>query len=590
MKLTINNQEYELTDEQLINVDGNPFNLMELCISLGIDIPHLCKVEGHEARGACRLCVVELEGQRRPVPSCSVEPKEGMKVTTHSPKIINERRTNASLLISDHNKKCISCSESIHCELFKVCDDLGINVDDYTQLNDDHHRHMDFTASAYYRDNNICINCGKCVDICKNIQTVNCIEFQGRGIETNIKTAVPLCDSECSFCGQCVLHCPTGAIKEQIEIPRVLRAMQDPSKTVVVQVAPSIRVGIGEEFGLDAGTIATGKLVKALRLAGFDFVFDTQFGADLTIMEEGAELLFRLEKNENLPIITSCCPAWVKFCENHFPQMTKHLSSAKSPHMMLGSMLKNYFAPNQGIKSEDLIVVSVMPCIAKKFEIRREEMKDDVDYVLTTREFAMLLREKGINLAKLEEDDFDNPFGESTGAGAIFGASGGVQEAALRTVCALGKGESPKDLIFESIRGPKGRKDGKVKINGRTINYVAVSSLGEARKMMEEVLNEKKKTGKIKYDFIEVMACQGGCINGGGQPKPVTKAIVEKRRAAIYSVDKSKRLKMSHENPSIIKLYDDFLGKPLGENAHQYLHTTYVKRGLPWDEKNEKKR
>ena len=558
---------------------------------LGIDIPVLCYMELKDLNienkpAGCRICVVEVEGRRNLAPSCSTDCTEGMVVKTHTMRVINARRTILELILSDHPKDCLTCAKSGHCELQDMAIKLGVRSipgEEYAEMS----TYRVDTSPSIIRDLDKCIMCRRCEMMCNTVQTVGALNAVNRGFEAVVAPAFEqnLEKSPCTYCGQCVAVCPTGALTEVDHTPKVIRALADPTKKVIVQTAPAIRVALGEEFGMKPGTIVTGKMVAALKEIGFDQVFDTDFAADLTIMEEGTELLDRLtrhlngDKSVKLPILTSCCPGWVNFFEHNFNDMLDVPSSAKSPQQMFGAIAKTYFAEKMNIKREDLVVVSVMPCLAKKYEAQRDEFKvdgnPDVDFSISTRELAHLIKEFNINFADLEEQDFDRPLGESTGAAVIFGATGGVIEAATRTAYEVQTGKKLEKIDFEQLRGMEGIRSATVDFNGLPINIGIAHGLGNARKLLEDV-----RSGKANYHAIEVMACPGGCIGGGGQPlHHGDSAILKARTEAIYKEDAGKPIRKSHENPYIIKLYEEFLGKPMSEKAHHLLHTHYFDKG-----------
>ncbi len=563
VKVIINDKEYEFEEG---------ITILEACKKLGINIPTLCYYEFLEPRGVCRICVVEVNNKL--LPSCSTKIQEGMKIYTHSDKVIEARKMNIMLLISDHKQECLSCNKAYYCKLFELANEYGItDIPLIVDLKREYYK--DDSSYAYIRDLSKCIKCGKCVDICNNLQTVNAIDYAYRGFNLKITTPyeIPINESKCTFCGQCVLNCPTCALEEKSEIEEVWKIINDPNIIVGCQIAPSVRVSLGEEFGFEPGEIVTKKIVTALKLLGFNYVFDTQFGADLTIVEEAHEFVERLKTNKNLPMFTSCCPAWIKFVEEFYPEFLDNLSSCKSPQQMFGAIFKTYFVNKIKKDVNKVKLVSIMPCTAKKFEARRYELLGDVDYVITTRELARMIKEAGIDFKRLKESDFDHPLGESSGAGAIFGSSGGVMEAALRTVYEILTNKTLQKLEFNSIRGLDFSKEGEIEINGKKIRFLAVHTLGSARKILEKLKNKE-----LNYHFIEVMACPGGCIGGGGQPIPTNKEILKKRMNAIYLNDKQKKIRKSHENPAIKKIYNEFLKHPLSHIAHKLLHTKYINR------------
>ncbi len=533
--------------------------------------------------GGCRICVVEVDGRRNLAPACCTESNEGMVINTHSIRAINARRTVMELILSDHPADCLICAKSGNCELQDMAHQLGIRELHY-QGEQSHYR--EDTSPAIIREVDKCIMCRRCEMMCNEVQTVGVLSAINRGFNSVVSPAfeMNLDHSVCTYCGQCVAVCPTGALTEVDETGNVIRALSDPSKTVIVQTAPAVRAALGEEFGMEPGTLVTGKLAAALRRLGFDYVFDTDFAADLTIMEEGTELLSRLQKHlagdteVKLPILTSCCPAWVKFFEHQFPEMKDIPSTARSPQQMFGSIAKTYFADKLGIKRENLVVVSIMPCVAKKYERGRDEFKvngnPDVDYSITTRELAALIKISNIDFKTLPNEDFDNPLGESSGAAVIFGTTGGVIEAAVRTAYELHtKKELPK-IDFEELRGMEGIRKATIDFNGFPLHIGIAHGLGNARKLLEDI-----QAGKSEFHAIEIMSCPGGCIGGGGQPYHHGNAeILKKRQMAIYQEDKNKTIRKSHENPYIIQLYKEFLGEPMSEKAHHLLHTEYFDR------------
>jgi NADP-reducing hydrogenase subunit HndD len=527
--------------------------------------------------------VVEVKGRKNLAPACCTEVQEGMEINTHSLRAINSRRTMVELILSDHPTDCLICAKSGECELQTLAHDLGLRKIRYEGEKSTYRKD---TSPAIIRDVDKCIMCRRCEMMCNKVQTVGVLSAINRGFNSVVAPAfeMNLDHSVCTYCGQCVAVCPTGALTEVNETGKVIRALSDPTKTVVVQTAPAVRAALGEEFGMEAGTLVTGKLVSALRALGFDYVFDTDFAADLTIMEEGTELLNRLErylsgdKEVKLPILTSCCPAWVKFFEHQFPEMIDIPSTARSPQQMFGSIAKTYFAEKLGVKRSDLVVVSIMPCLAKKYECGRDEFKvdgnPDVDYVLTTRELASLIRISNIEFNSLLNDDFDKPLGESTGAGVIFGTTGGVIEAAVRTAYEIYTGKELPRIDFEELRGMEGLRKATIDFNGLPLHIGIAHGLGNARKLLEDI-----EAGRSEFHAIEIMSCPGGCIGGGGQPyHHGNSEIIKKRQMAIYLEDKNKAIRKSHENPYIKKLYEEFLGKPMSHKAHELLHTEYFDR------------
>ena len=562
--------------------------ILEAAAGIGVHIPTLCHMKLDDLNienkpGGCRICVVEVDGRRNLAPACCTDVNEGMVVNTHSIRAINARRTVMELILSDHPSDCLICAKSGNCELQDMAHQLGIRELHY-QGEQSHYR--EDTSPAIIREVDKCIMCRRCEMMCNEVQTVGVLSAINRGFNSVVSPAfeMNLDHSVCTYCGQCVAVCPTGALTEVDETGNVIRALSDPSKTVIVQTAPAVRAALGEEFGMDPGTLVTGKLAAALRRLGFDYVFDTDFAADLTIMEEGTELLSRLQKHlagdtkVKLPILTSCCPAWVKFFEHQFPEMKDIPSTARSPQQMFGSIAKTYFAEKLEIKREDLVVVSIMPCVAKKYERGRDEFKvngnPDVDYSITTRELAALIKISNINFRSLPNEDFDNPLGESSGAAVIFGTTGGVIEAAVRTAYELHTKKNLPKIDFEELRGMEGIRKATIDFNGLSLNIGIAHGLGNARKLLEDI-----QAGKSEFHAIEIMSCPGGCIGGGGQPYHHGKAeILKKRQMAIYQEDKNKTIRKSHENPYIIQLYKEFLGEPMSEKAHHLLHTEYFDR------------
>jgi len=554
----------------------------------GIDIPVLCYMNLEDLNiehkpGGCRVCVVEVEGRRNLAPSCSTEVYEGMVVNTHSIRVLNARRTVMELILSDHPKECLTCTKSGNCDLQNMAIKMGIREIHNQEISEMSTYRTDFSP-AIIRDMNKCIMCRRCETMCNDFQTVGALSAINRGFMSVVAPPfeMDLEDSVCTYCGQCVAVCPTGALTEVDHTHRLIRDLANPAKTVVVQTAPAVRAALGEMFNLSAGTLVTGKMVAALRMLGFKYIFDTDFSADLTIMEEGTELLDRLsrhlkgDKTVRLPILTSCCPGWVNFFESQFTDMLDIPSTARSPQQMFGSIAKTYFRDKIGIKREDMVVVSIMPCLAKKYECTRDEFKvdgnPDVDYSISTRELGHLIQQANIDFHSLPEEDFDLPLGESTGAGVIFGATGGVIEAAVRTAYELFTGKKLPRIDFAELRGMDGIREATIDFDGLPVQIGIAHGLGNARKLLEDI-----KSGKSSYHAIEIMACPGGCIGGGGQPLHHGNfEILKKRMEAIYREDAGKTIRKSHENPYIIKLYEEFLGKPMSDKAHKLLHTHYV--------------
>lgn len=573
-------------DNTLVEVDKGT-TIYQAAKKIGINIPVLCYMNLEHLNienrpGGCRICVVEVEGRRNLAPSCSTVCSEGMVIHTNNPRVLNSRKTVLELILSDHPKDCLICSKSGKCELQDLAVKMGIR-EIHAVENAEMSTYRKDCSPALNRDMDKCVMCRRCETICNDVQTVGALSAANRGFMSVVTPAFEqdLIDSPCTFCGQCVAVCPTGALTEFDHTQKIIRALADPSKTVVVQTAPAVRAALGEEFGLTPGTLVTGKMAAALRRLGFDKVFDTDFAADLTIMEEGTELLDRIskylggDKSVKLPILTSCCPAWVNFFECNYPDMLDVPSTARSPQQMFGAIAKTYFADKMGIKREDMVVVSVMPCLAKKYECQRDEFKvdgnPDVDFSISTRELAALIKTANIDFNTLPDEDFDNPLGESTGAGVIFGVTGGVIEAAVRTAYELFTGNKLPRIDFKELRGLDGIRMATVDFNGTPINIGIAHQLGNARKLLDGI-----RSGMYNFHAIEIMACPGGCIGGAGQPLHHGHSeIIKARFDAIYREDASKPIRKSHENPYIVKLYEEFLGKPLSEKSHHLLHTHY---------------
>ncbi|MCF8218467.1 MAG: [FeFe] hydrogenase, group A [Bacteroidales bacterium] len=584
-----------------ITINGKPVEvekgttIYQAAKKVNINIPVLCYMELEDMGvkhnpGGCRVCVVEVEGAANLMPSCVTKCWDGMVVKTSSPRVLNARKTVVELILSDHPFDCLVCAKNGTCDLQKMAQDLGIREIHYQG---EQSTYREDTSPAIIREMDKCINCRRCETMCNDVQTVGALSGINRGFEAVVAPAFEqnLEHSPCTYCGQCVAVCPTGALTEVDHSNHVLRALADPKKKVVVQTAPAVRAALGEEFGMEAGSLVTGKMVSALRELGFDYVFDTDFAADLTIMEEGTELLNRLnkhlsgDKEVKLPILTSCCPGWVSFFEHHFPEMTDIPSTARSPQQMFGSIAKNYFAETIATEREDLVVVSIMPCVAKKYERSREEFSvngdSDVNYSITTRELAHLIKQSNMDFHSLEDKNFDSPLGESTGAGVIFGTTGGVIEAATRSAYEMHTGKHLDKVDFEELRGMEGIREASVDFDGQEIKIGIAHGLGNARKLLEDI-----KAGKSDFHAIEIMACPGGCIGGGGQPlHHGNSEILKKRQKAIYQEDAGKKIRKSHENPFIQNLYKDYLGEPGGEKSHELLHTKYFDRKKRWIKK-----
>ena len=557
------------------------YTVIEAAALAGIRIPQLCYHPELSKEGACRVCLVEVEKARGPVASCVYPVNDGMVVHTNTPLIRQTRKTIVELMLANHPQDCLSCQKNQNCELQSIAADLGIREVPFQ--GDKRHAEKDESNPSLVRDPNKCILCGRCIRACHERQGLDVYGYINRGFKTIVGPAfgLGLGDVPCTLCGQCAAVCPTGAIMEKDDTEKVFAALADPEKYTIVQTAPSVRVALGEALGLPAGQVVTGKMVAALRRLGFDKVFDTDFSADLTIMEEGHEFLHRVLNGGVLPMITSCSPGWINYIELKYPDLLDHLSTAKSPQGMFGALAKTYWPETQGIPVEKIYSVSIMPCTAKKSECVRPQLQSnpgipDVDTVLTTRELARMIKNAGIDFARLPEEEFDSPLGESTGAAVLFGATGGVMEAALRTVYAvLNDGKDIPGVVFMPVRGMDGIKEASVDvpINGKTVTVkLAVAhTLKNAKTLMDKI-----RAGEADYHFIEVMACPGGCIGGGGQPQPVNAEIRKLRTEALYSVDEAKTIRQSHKNPDIIALYDKWLGKPLGEKSHHLLHTHYA--------------
>ncbi len=551
--------------------------VMKAASSVGIEVPHLCYLEGINEISACKVCVVEMQGKDKLITACNSPVEEGMVIYTNSPKVRKVRRTNVELILSQHDCHCATCVRSGNCPLQKISNDLGIIEIPFKEELPDVPWDHNFPL---IRDSKKCIKCMRCVQICDKVQGMNVWDVQNTGSRTTVDVAgnKTIDCSDCTLCGQCITHCPTGALRERNDIPKVFDVLADPEKITVVQVAPAVRTAWAEELGLSHEEATEGLMVAALKRMGFDYVFDTNFAADLTIMEEGSELLERISHSEKYawPMFTSCCPGWVSFVSKRYPKYLRNLSTAKSPQQMFGAMTKTYFAEKKGIDPNNICCISIMPCVSKKREAALSYMKSagagqDVDIVLTTRELGRMLRAEHINPRFLKEEKFDSPLGEGTGAAVIFGVTGGVMEAALRTAYAVLEGENPKADAFRVVRGEQGRKEATFELAGKTLRTCTVSGLGNAEKLMQDIIN-----GEVQYDFVEVMACPGGCVGGGGQPIHEGCELAGERGEVLYDLDYKRKIRFSHENPEVQKAYEEFLGKPLGHKSHKLLHSDHV--------------
>lgn len=571
-----------------ITIDGKSIKteqgktVLEAARENGIDIPTLCFLKDINEVGDCRVCLVQIEGRRGFATSCIQKVEEGMVIHTNSEEVLEARKVVLDLIMSNHKVDCLTCVRNGNCELQQLAKQFNMTEIEFAGVRNEHE--IDDLSPSIVRDFSKCILCRRCVATCKKVQGVGAIDTINRGFDSCVSTVEnkSLNDVNCTFCGQCIQNCPTGALREKDSTGEVWRKLRDPETYVIVQTAPAVRAALGEEFVMPVGTNVTGKMVTSLNKLGFDKVFDTNTGADITIMEEANEFIGRVQENGVLPMITSCSPGWVRYIEMNYPELLPHVSSCKSPHEMFGALLKTYYAKKEGLDPSKIFVVSVMPCIAKKFERQRTEMQNDglfdVDAVITTRELARMIKQANIDFVSLEDSEFDSPMGEATGAAAIFGTTGGVMEAALRTAQDTLTGEDLKEINFEAVRGGEGIKRATVEIAGKEIKVVAASGLKNAQKILEEI-----KSGKADYQFVEIMACPGGCIMGGGQPIKTSKERMEKdirklRADCLYSIDEKSTIRKSHENPVVKKIYEEFLEKPGSYRAHKLLHTKYQER------------
>jgi iron-only hydrogenase group A len=567
----------------MIEVNGKPMEaeqgelMIDALRRAGVNVPTLCHLEGLFPSGACRMCSVEVDGRPNLIPSCANTVAEGMKVKTHSKRAVQARKTIIELLLAEHPDDCLYCVRSGHCQLQTLANELGVRQRRYQGQKNQHN--LDISSPSIVRDPDKCILCGRCVRVCEEVQGVSAIDFVGRGSHTEVGTPFNegLNISSCINCGQCIMVCPTGALHEQSSMKEVVSAISEPEKIVVVQHAPSISVTLAEEFGIEPGKDISGVMTAALRRLGFDRVFDTAFSADLTIMEEASELVQRITTGGKLPMMTSCSPGWIKYVEQYYPDFIENLSTCKSPQQMLGAVIKSYFAEREGVDPSNIYSVSIMPCTAKKFEAQRPEMMPegypDVDAVLTTRELARMIRLYGIDMKNLEAEEADTPFGERSTAGKLFGATGGVMEAAIRTAHYLITGKELENLEVSAVRGLDGVKEAKVKVDGLEVGVAVVNGLLNAKKLLDEI-----RAGRKDLHFIEVMTCPGGCIAGGGQPLDADMDAVRARMQALYKIDRYEQVRTSHSNRAVKKLYEDYLGEPLGHKSHKLLHTEYAER------------
>ena len=554
--------------------------ILTAAASAGITIPTLCYLKDINEIGACRVCVVEIEGVERLQAACNATVSEGMAVYTNSPKVREARRINVELILSQHNDHCASCARSGNCTLQTLCNDLGITEEHFEKQVP---KNRWSRRSPLVRDAAKCVKCMRCVQICDHVQDLHIWDVANTGSHTTIDVSRNrfISESDCALCGQCITHCPVGALRERDDTDEVFSALADPERITVVQIAPAVRAAWGEAFGMVREDATAGRLVAALRTMGFDYIFDTDFSADLTIMEEGSEFLQRLREHGTLPMFTSCCPGWVRFVKSQFPEFTDHLSTAKSPQQMFGAVAKSYYAELLGVEPERIYCVSVMPCLAKKHECALPSMNDagagqDVDAVLTTREITRMIRAEHIRPQTLAEETFDQPLGTATGAGVIFGATGGVMEAALRSAYYLATGNNPDPDAFRAVRGMDGWREATFDLAGTPLRVAIASGLGNARRLMEAI-----RSGRASYDFVEIMACPGGCAGGGGQPIHDGQELAAERAGVLYELDRANALRFSHENPAVLACYRDFLGQPLSEKAHHLLHTDHRAWDMP---------
>ena len=554
--------------------------ILTAAASAGITIPTLCYLKDINEIGACRVCVVEIEGVERLQAACNATVSEGMAVYTNSPKVREARRINVELILSQHNDHCASCARSGNCTLQTLCNDLGITEEHFEKQVP---KNRWSRRSPLVRDAAKCVKCMRCVQICDHVQDLHIWDVANTGSHTTIDVSRNrfISESDCALCGQCITHCPVGALRERDDTDEVFSALADPERITVVQIAPAVRAAWGEAFGMVREDATAGRLVAALRTMGFDYIFDTDFSADLTIMEEGSEFLQRLREHRTLPMFTSCCPGWVRFVKSQFPEFTDHLSTAKSPQQMFGAVAKSYYAELLGVEPERIYCVSVMPCLAKKHECALPSMNDagagqDVDAVLTTREITRMIRAEHIRPQTLAEEAFDQPLGTATGAGVIFGATGGVMEAALRSAYYLVTGNNPDPDAFCAVRGMDGWREATFDLAGTPLRVAIASGLGNARRLMEAI-----RSGRASYDFVEIMACPGGCAGGGGQPIHDGQELAAERAGVLYELDRANALRFSHENPAVLACYRDFLGQPLSEKAHHLLHTDHRAWDMP---------